>query len=666
MPRLRLVMLLLFVGWLASPLPAAGGPDAIKDTESATHGADSASYSVAGTYTYPGFKLIQFTLPVLSHYSYMLVSAGECLVVDPGRDIDVYLKTAAAERVQIIGVWLSHSHADFVAGHAEFARRGVPIWVSAKAGAKYEHRPLKDGDSIAVGAAVVSILETPGHTPDGTCALVAEKAKASEPHALLSGDTLFVGSVGRPDLMGEGMAASALASSMFNTWTRVLSKLPDHVRVLPAHGAGSLCGAHLSDQPSGTIGEQRVANPYFQHKSRGAFIAAVLDGLPEAPQYFKHNAAANQRGPDAVEWNAELVLASADAELTDTSKHYVVDIRDAADYAGGHLPNSVNIALRGRFETWAGIMVPWGSDLVLVGDVKELKEAVTRLHRVGYRARVITLGAWKQAGLPLRKNNMCDPRELYAAMQTPESPIVIDVRLPSEWMALRIGTVVNIPLSELAAKAGKVDRAEKVVTVCNSAYRSSMAVGILERTGFEKVCSMAGGGEAWLEAGLPVYEAVRRDAVATAPKRVVRLAERLSAAELKRMLLDLPDTFTIVDVRPPAQFADYQLPGAVNVEIADLLENPAWLVGAGPLVIVDRDGSLAMMVGGILSQKTERPIKALFGGLAAYWAESGMSPAPAAGPRAPAQAAPTPRPALPAPAQAPAQPAPPKKKSAGC
>jgi rhodanese-related sulfurtransferase len=242
---------------------------------------------------------------------------------------------------------------------------------------------------------------------------------------------------------------------------------------------------------------------------------------------------------------------------------------------------------------------------------------------------------------------------------------VLDVRLPSEWMGLRIGTVINIPLSELSQRAGKLDRTIPVVAVCNSAFRSTMAVGILERAGMTKVASLAGGSEAWIEAGLPVFQAKQEGTAGGTPQRQIRLAERMSAAELKWLLQDLPGTFQLVDIRPKEQFADFSLPGAENVDLAELLNNPSYLTGAGPLIVVDRDGSLAMMVAGILSQKTERPVKALVGGLSAYWSETafaGQTPAaaPAVAPNAVAPAAPK---AGAAPGSVPAKP---KKKSAGC
>jgi len=645
---------------------AATGP--LKDSESASHGDEAATYRVVNTYKYPGFRLIQFNLAVLSHYSYMLISGKQCLVVDPGRDVATYVETAKKEGVKIKGVFLTHNHADFVAGHLELAKAvGCPIYASAASHDQFPHEALQEGAKIEVGEALVSILETPGHTPDGLCGLVAPRKHPDQPKLLLTGDVLFIGSVGRPDLLGGSVSAAALASQSYDTWTHKLSRLPDDVAIFPAHGAGSLCGAHLSDEPTSTLGAQKLSNPYFRHKTRGDYIAAVLDGLPEAPQYFKHNAALNKQGPELIDWQAPLPPElKPEAALTDPARYYVVDLRSPRQYAASHLPNSVNIGLRGRLETWVGIMVPWGVTPVLVGSKAELQEAVQRLPRIGYSARVITWEAWEKSGLPVAQSELIPPAELFARMQTPDSPVIVDVRLPNEWMGLRIGTVVNLPLNRLAElAAGKLDPTQPTVTVCNSAYRSSLAVGLLERLKFTRLGSLDGGSEAWIAAGLPVFGAeVKAAPVAPAvPQREVKLPERLSATELQRLLVDLPGTFDLVDLRPPAAFTDYHLPGAKNVDIADVLANPAHLTGVGPLILVDRDGSLAMMVAGILSQKTPRPLKVLYGGVEAYWAASAF-PRPASGALPPPAAKPAPPPgAHPA---APTPPAAPKKKSAGC
>ena len=658
----------------------SGGAQKIADSESATHADASAFPQVVKTYEHPGFRITQLNLAVLSHYSYIIASEGKALVVDPCRDAAVYADLAKKEGLEIQGVALTHSHADFVAGHMELAKKvGCPIYENGASGVEYPIEAMKDGSEIAIGAARIRFVETPGHTPDGMCLYVLGTQSKDMPAAVLTGDTLFVGSVGRPDLMGGTTSAAALASMMFDSWTRKLSMLADDVAIFPAHGAGSLCGAHLSDEPSSTVGAQRVSNPYLQHKSRSEFIAAVLDGLPEAPQYFKHNAALNRKGPELVDWSAPVPAEMpADASLADPSKYYVVDLRSAPQYASAHVRGSVNIGLRGRLETWAGIMVPWEARFLLTGAPKELAEACLRLHRVGYRpAGTLSLESWQKAGLPLARSEAVRPLDLYAEMQKGTAPVIVDVRLPSEWMGLRIGPVVNLPLSHLDELSTKLDPRERVVAVCNSAYRSSMAVGILERKGFQRASSLAGGSEAWIEAGLPVYGATTTaSGAASAPRKELRIADRISPEDLKRMILDLPGTFDLVDIRPPEHFGDYSLPGARNADPADVLANPAFLTGAGPLVIVDRDGSLAMMVAGILSQKTQRSIRALHGGLEAYWsatelerAAAGKAGAPAsqalqpqgAGPPAPGSMAP--RSTAPAPGVVPPSP---KKKSAGC
>jgi len=644
----------------------------IKDTESATHGDDAAKHQIVDTYKFQGFEVVQINLPVLSHYSYIMVSGKEALIVDPDRDVQFYLDFVSKNRLTIKGVYLTHSHADFVAGHLEIVKAvDCPIYQSAASGAAYKINPMKDGSIFRIGSAVVKVLETPGHTPDGTCGLVFSGEDDKVGQVLFTGDTLFVGSVGRPDLLEGKMTAASLASMGFDTWNNKLSKLADSVMVLPAHGAGSLCGAHLSDSPKSTIGAERASNPYFTFKGRSDFIAAVLKELPEAPQYFKHNAAMNRQGPALVNWAAPLPAeVKAEQSLMNPSKFYLVDIRDPLVYAAEHITGSVNIGVRGRFETWVGTMVPWAmheSDkLIVLGSRDELKEALYRLHRIGYEASVMTPETWKAAKLPTKKVEFIKPSELYSQMKAGTGPIIVDVRLPNEWMGLRIGEVVNLPLTHLSELSAKLDPTQPVVTVCNSAYRSSMAIGLLEAKGFQKVTSMAGGSEAWINAGLPVYGAeVAAPAAGPGPaKREIRLADRMSADELRRLAKDLPGTFDLVDIRPNDQFKDYHIPGSRNADIAEVLNNPAYLTGAGPLILVDRDGSLAMQIAGILSQKTQRTIKALHGGLEAFWKDSGWKDAskPAVAPAQPALPAAPMQPDTPK-AEPPKAP---KKKSAGC
>ncbi len=665
--RLSIGFVLLFTALLivGAPLSHAGQ---IKDSESATHALDASAHRVVDAYPFDEFKVIQFELPVLSVYSYLLISDGQALLIDPVRDIKSYLEMLEKEKATLKGVYLSHSHADFVAGHMEVVHAiKCPIIQSKKSGAGYSFNAVGEGDTFQVGKARVKFIETPGHTPDGMCAVVFGKSRPDFPVLMFSGDVLFVGSVGRPDLMEGTTSAAWLAGAMFDSWHQKILPLGDAVRIFPAHGAGSLCGAHLSDEPTSTIGREKSANPYFKHTGRGAFVAALLEGLPEAPQYFKHNAKMNREGPPLVGWEKPLPAFPPRKEVMDPEKYYLVDLRDAKEYAAGHIHGAVNIGVRGRFETWTGIMVPWGSKLVLVGDTEVLREAGFRLNRVGYAGEALTMASWEKAGLPVVTTPPIAPRELYGRMQAGTAPVVVDVRLPTEWMGLRIGTVLNLPLNRLHQLCTQLDPSEPVVAVCNSAYRSSLAVGVLERKGFQKPMSLDGGSEAWLKAGLPVYESVKETGTGGS-LRYVRLPERLSADALNRMMVDLPGTFDLVDIRSAVHFSDYNLPGSRNVDVADLIENVSFLVGKSPLILVDRDGSIAMAVAGILSQKTERPIKVLYGGLESYWSgghgeEGPKMPAGSASPPSNQNAPPL---ILPESGGAPKPADPPKKKSAGC
>ena len=669
---------LTFVGFLAMAFIAISAHSAgiAGDAEAASHGDEAASLQLVSETEIKAedFVFRQYNLGVLSHYSYLIGSGGEAMIVDPARDITRYLEDAKALNLKITRVYLTHSHADFVAGHTELVKAcGAEIVANEATQAGYPHKPVKDGDAIAFGSVRGVVVTTPGHTPDGTCLYVYHPASARDPSFVLTGDTLFIGSVGRPDLMGEGMTAAALARMGFASWNDKLSKLPDATKIFPAHGAGSLCGAHLSDKPVSTIGEQRLENPYFQHKDLNAYVMAVIDGLPEAPQYFKHNAKMNHDGPPLVDWDQVVPPALAPTEVDALAKSgaWMLDVRDAAPFSAKHPAGAINVGIRGRFETWTGIMIPWGAPFVLVGSDEEVLESAFRLKRIGYDAPAGYLKggteAWAQAGLPVNSIKLVKPVDLHRQIQDGTAPIIVDVRLPAEWMGLRIGNVLNMPLNALFAESKRLAKDLPVLTVCNSAYRSSMGAAVLLKQGFTDVYNMEGGSEAWIEAGLPTLGATAGPGAAATAVRAVRLPDRLSADELKRMMMDVPGTFEMVDIRPPAQFADYNLPGSVNADVANVIASPAYLVGSAPLVLLDRDGSLAMAAGGILSQKTPRPVKVLYGGLEAYWRGTpAAAPAPAAlapaGSTTPARAPA----AAPAAAPAPAAPATPKKKSAGC
>jgi hydroxyacylglutathione hydrolase len=374
--RLVMVMILALAFLWAGPVWGALFP---ADPRVEAQGLDVATYHIVNIYEYPGFKLIQFHLPVLAQYSYLLVSNGQALVVDPGRDVSVYLDQAKKEGAKIMGVFLTHNHADFVAGHMELAKRAnCPIFASATSGCTFRYQQLKEGSTIEVGEALVKILVTPGHTLEALCGLVATKANPKEPILLLSGDTLWIGRLGRPDLIEGKSSAAALASLAYDTWTNKLRLLPDTMAIFPAHGGGTLYGLRLSDEPTSTLGTEKKTDSDLKNKSRGEFIADMLANRPEVPQYFSHVAALNKKGPQPVAWEKPPAPATINWALMNSKQYYVVDVRSAKDYAAGHVPRALNIGVTGDLEIWVGTLVPWNANLVLYGDPPGLKEAATR------------------------------------------------------------------------------------------------------------------------------------------------------------------------------------------------------------------------------------------------------------------------------------------------
>lgn len=654
------------------------------DAEAATHGDEAASLQLVKETEVDtaDFKFRQYNLGVLSHYSYLLGSGGEAMIVDPARDVSRYVKDAEALKLKITSVYLTHSHADFVAGHMELAKAtGAILIMNGGSGALFPHSKVKDGDAIRFGTVRCVVAETPGHTPDGTCLYVFSPAGRASPNFVLTGDTLFIGSVGRPDLMGDGMPAARLAAMGFKSWMEKLALLPDETKIFPAHGAGSLCGAHLSDKPVSTIGEQKRENVYLQHRSLHSYVTAVLTGLPEAPQYFSHNAKMNHDGPALVDWERPGVpgLAPQDARKKLGEGAWLVDVRDAKLFAAEHPEGAVNIGIRGRFETWVGTMVPWGAPLILAGAEDEVKEAAFRLHRVGYDMPAGWLQggveAWKQAGLPVKSVAMVRPADLFAQMKAGSMPIIVDVRLPAEWASLRIGDVLNIPLTKLASEGRRLDPGLPVLAVCNSAYRSIMAAGILQNMGLQDVRNLEGGSEAWVAAGLPTQGAACPAPVAQpASGGAMVVPESVGAEELKTRLLDVPGSLDVVDIRPGWQFAEFSIDGSTSVPLDKVLNSPLLLSGSAPLVLVCRDGSISAAVAGVLAQRTARPVRFLAGGVQRYYDEA-MRPAGIIGDRiggggpaaqGPAQP-PAAKPAAAAP-EVPASPAPvaPPRRSAGC
>jgi hydroxyacylglutathione hydrolase len=456
----------------------------------------------------------QFYLGCLAQASYMIGSRGEAAVVDPRRDVDEYIEEAERQGLSIRHVIETHLHADFVSGHRELARRtGAKIYIGSAAGATFEHVPVGDGSEIRVGDVSLRFLETPGHTPESVCVVVIDGSDAA-PKAVLTGDTLFIGDVGRPDLLGSALPASELAGMLYDSLHGKLLSLPDPVEVWPAHGAGSLCGKNISSETSSTIGQQRKFNYALRPMPREEFIELVTADLPEAPSYFVRDVEANRRGASALaDLPALDALDPAEAAALGRDGAVFLDVRPAADYGRRHVAGSVHIGLTGQFASWAGTLLSHESPLVLVAaDANAAGEARMRLARVGLERVVGWLRggveAWADAGGGTASTDQIDVGELRRRLaEDGSSPSfrLLDVRRPGEVRGGKIDAATAIPLHELERRSRELPKAKPILAVCAGGYRSSIATSLLERAGFTNVVNVTGGMGAWNQAG---YETV--------------------------------------------------------------------------------------------------------------------------------------------------------------
>ena len=455
----------------------------------------------------------QFYLACLAHASYMLGSEGEAAVVDPQRDVEIYLKAAEDHGLKIRHIFETHLHADFVSGHLELAARtGAKIYIGAEAGATFPHVALRNGSEVRLGELRIRALETPGHTPEGICLVVTDEEKSPEPWAVLTGDTLFIGDVGRPDL-SRAFTPQQLAGKLYDSLHGKLMELGDQVLVYPAHGAGSLCGRSMRAERSSTIGTERLTNYALQIKSREEFIRQLTENLPARPEYFLEDAQINRAGAPALSALPELPLMSAPQikELLQQGV-FVLDVRPTADFAAAHIPGSVNIALSGQFASWAGTIVGLSARPVLVADTPEqYAEARLRLARVGIEDQrgflQGGLAAWRQAGFELAKLPQMTADELSERRHGHHIQ-VLDVRREGEWQAGHIEGAAWFPLDNFKVSAPEIDPSAPLAVHCQSGYRSMIACSLLRRAGIDNVINVIGGFDAWHKAGLPVETAV--------------------------------------------------------------------------------------------------------------------------------------------------------------
>jgi glyoxylase-like metal-dependent hydrolase (beta-lactamase superfamily II)/rhodanese-related sulfurtransferase len=469
----------------------------------------------------------QYYLACLSHASYMITDekTKTAAVVDPQRDIDQYLADAKAGGYTIKHVFLTHFHADFVAGHIELRdKAGATIHLGRRAEAEFECVPMKDGDVVEFGDVKLEIMETPGHTPEGISILVYDLAKSrTEPLAVLTGDTLFIGDVGRPDLLASiGVTADELADMLYDSITNKLVKLPDATLVYPAHGAGSMCGKSLSKETVSTIGEQKKFNYALKPMSREAFKAIVTADQPEAPDYFVHDAILNRKERASLGAAMEKTLkplSLAEVLALEKAGAQLLDVRDGIDFEGGHLKGTLNIALSGKYATWAGSMLSHDKPIVVIaeeggpsGGDDPAGEAVMRLGRIGFDNVAGYLAGGMNAlatrdDLVERTERITAPALAeWLAGKRPDAgaaPIVVDVRSEAEHAGGHIAGSLNIPLTHLDERVGEIPAGQPVAVHCEGGYRSAIAASLLQKLGRGDVHDIVGGYKAWLAAKLP-------------------------------------------------------------------------------------------------------------------------------------------------------------------
>jgi glyoxylase-like metal-dependent hydrolase (beta-lactamase superfamily II)/rhodanese-related sulfurtransferase len=460
----------------------------------------------------------QFYLNCLAHASYLIGSEGEAAVVDPQRDVEQYLEEAEAQRLKIKYIIETHLHADFVSGHRELAARtGAEIVFGEQAGAGFPHRPVKDGDELTIGKVKLRVMETPGHTPESICILITDKEEnaggdARAPRKILTGDTLFIGDVGRPDLAGgKGYTSQMMAAMMYDTLHEKILKLPDETEVYPAHGAGSMCGKNLSTETSSTIGQQRKFNYALQPMTKAEFVTMMTSDLPEAPVYFAKDAHINRTGAVALDALPPLVELKPE-EVRELQKHQyeILDVRSAGEFGAGHVPGSLNIGLGGQFASWAGSLISMDTPIVIVADSNEqAHEAQLRLARVGlenvkgYLAGGVT--GWTHAGYEISTVRQIDVGELRKLLNNSDTLQLLDVRRPAEYQAGHAPRALNAPLSTLLTTlSANLYTEQPTAVICAGGYRSSAATSILEQRGFASLMNVTGGTKAWIEAGYEV------------------------------------------------------------------------------------------------------------------------------------------------------------------
>jgi len=451
--------------------------------------------------------LKHFFVSKIAHSSYLLAGKNYCAIIDPQRDVDIYLTEARTMGLEITHILQTHLHADFISGHMDLAKKtGAKIYIAKSAQCTFDHVALSEGDSIELEDMLLQVLETPGHTPEHLSYVVIDKSRSDSPIGVFVGDTLFVGDVGRPDLFPD--MAEDLAQKLYHSLHDKLLKLPDYVEVYPAHGAGSLCGRAVGAKWRTTIGYERNSNSALQIKDKSAFIKSLTEDMPPAPDHFSRCSDINRQGPALVTDlpTMEELAPSQFKERMSSANIALLDARGYHAFAGQHIPGVWHLDLNGNFPTFAGWVLPTDKDILLIADdYKKALEANTWARRVGVDSIVGYLDggmvAWAVAGFRTSHIELISAENLHDMITGSTSFVLLDVRAPLEYEDTHIKGAINIPVAELRSRHHELNKDKTTVLICSSGNRSTLGASILKQHGFNDVSNVAGGLTGYSAAG---------------------------------------------------------------------------------------------------------------------------------------------------------------------
>ncbi|MCE3276381.1 MAG: putative metallo-hydrolase [Propionibacteriaceae bacterium] len=557
--------------------------------------------------------------PGLAQVAYLVVdeAAKVAAVIDPRRDTDAYLEWAAVRDLRIEAVLETHVHADFVSGARELAAAtGATIYASRRGEQKFPHHPLDDGDEVVVGRLRLRAFWTPGHTPEHLGYLLIDPDAGPELIALFSGDVLFAGEIGRPDLLGPEQTQE-LVEHLYDTVVNRLSTLPDDVVVYPGHTAGSPCGKKIGDAPQTTIGQEKRFNYAFQARSKDEFVQTVMEGMPQPPAYYPMMKRVNKVGPVLLrELRDGSALSPDEVAARQAEGALVIDARSPEAFGAGHVPGAVSVGLGSSFAIWAGWLAPYDRDLIIILDDDErFGEARTELRRIGldrvagYLAGGID--AWRASGRELVTLPQMTVRDVASYLaEHPNELVVLDVRDATEWTSDHIPGAMNQFVGEIAQGAEvPISPSQHVAVVCGSGYRSSVAASVLQARGMANLVNVTGGISAWEAADLPTTQ---EPVPGPAEVRVEQFLREWDPGETQ-----------LVDVREPDEWAEGHAPGAALIPLGELAARQGELDPARPVVTICRSGRRSLDAAEILLGAGFRDARSLAGGMIA-WRDAGL------------------------------------------